>query len=140
MMQMGETFYLAGSWARRDRCRGIAADIERETGMRCHARWLHSEGDDGNAEDRLRGAQECLFDVVNADRLVVVAGDSTSPGKHVEIGCALALEIPLHLVEAPWCTQKECEDLMSRCVFYHLADSVTDLDTFIRTHKRREAE
>ena len=134
------TFYLAGSWARRAEGRGIAARIERETGGVCVARWLDSTRDDSQEKDRMAGARECLEDIEGADRLVVLAGDNTSPGKHTEMGFALAFDIPVHLVEAPWSTKRQRVELMDKSVFYYLADSVTDLDAFIRAHKPEEAE
>ena len=134
------TFYLAGSWKEKDACRGIAAAIERGTGMVCVATWLDSEGDDNDENDRYEGARQCLDDLDKAFRLVVLIGDHASPGKHVEIGYALAKEMPIHLVEAPWAEKARLDDLHSICVFYHLADSVTDLDTFIQWYKARAAE
>ena len=140
MRQVAETYYLAGSWKKKDACRHIAATIERETGMPCVSTWMDSDGDDNDDGDRYEGARQCLDDLDKAFRLVVLLGDSTSPGKHVEIGYALAKEMPIHLVEAPWATEEQLKDLTGVCVFYHLADSVTDLDTFIKWYKARAAE
>ena len=125
-------FYLAGSWARRAECREIAARIERETGGVCAARWLDSTRNDSQEHDRTAGARECLEDLDTVDRLIVVIGDSTSPGKHTEMGYALALDKPVHAVIAPWCTEEQADNALSLSVFYHLADSVTDLDTLIK--------
>ena len=132
-MRRRQLFYLAGSWARRDRCRSIARLIERETGMGCTSRWLDSVRDDSKEEDRRAGAMECLRDLDASDLLVVLAGDSTSPGKHTEMGYMLAKGRPVHLVIAPWCTEEQADDIMNPCVFYTCCDSVTDLDTFLRT-------
>ena len=131
----GETFYLAGSWSRRDRCRRIARLIESKTGDACIAQWLNINPD----TDPAVGARACIHDIGLVDRVVAIAGDSTSPGKHVEIGYALALGKPVHLVEAPWCTDTQRKDLMDLSVFYYLAESVTSLDEYIRAVNGRYA-
>ena len=131
MAKYKERFYLAGSWARRAECREVAARIERETGMGLVSRWLDSTRDDSQKRDRMVGAVECLMDLDRVNRLIVIGGDSISPGKHTEMGYALALDKPIHLVIAPWCTEEQADNVLSLSVFYHLAESVTDLDTLI---------
>lgn len=125
------TFYLAGSWAYRDRCRVVAARIEREMGMRCLSRWLHTELDDNdNPEHRAVGARQDLEDVCRACEVVALVGDRASLGKHVEIGIALGYGVPVTLVLPPWGFSEKSFD-PARCTFYSLCSGPYTLDEYI---------
>ena len=95
---MDKTFYLAGSYAKRIEYQSIAADIERQSGWRCNARWLNGAHD---SEPMQKCAEDDVEDVKNADALVLVNGKSTRGGMWVELGMALAWEKPVvFLVDA----------------------------------------
>ena len=120
------TFYLAGSWCERDRCAAVAYNIEKAKGWECTSRWLISREDDNDERAKELGALKCLKDIRMSGRLIVLLGDHTSLGKHVEIGAALQLGIPVHLVFAPWGSA----DLGS-CAFFHLCKGPTSLEEFL---------
>ena len=121
-----ETFYLAGSFREQERCRGVAYLIEKAKGWRCTSRWLTSDEDDDDISAKRTGAAGCLWDIKQSDRMVVLVGDHTTLGKHVEIGAALNQGIPVYLVYAPW--EKSA---LPSCAFFHLCKGPVYLEEFL---------
>lgn len=105
-------FYLASAYARRAELNVYAAEL-RAMGHRVDARWLGGENamHDGDLETHgtdlipVRWAAESaahdMEDLARADEVIVFSSRPGTPmrgGLHVELGMALALKKPVHLV------------------------------------------
>ena len=122
------SYYLAGSFVRRESLRDVRTRINTAfPNWDCSARWLdiESEADEHIATIALIDAH----DVLCSDALVFVRGQPYSPGKHTELGLAIASAIPIHVVTAEWTTDTEPEP----CIFLELLPPAMLLDTWVRT-------
>lgn len=96
------TVYLAGRYARRDELRGYALDL-RSLGIDCDPAWLREPHDwDGVDPDQARRlALDDWRDIHAADMVIAFTdGPNTTRrgGRHVEVGIALGLGLPVTLV------------------------------------------
>lgn len=97
--------YLAASWRRQARMRDWRAHLEAWAGAEVTARWIDMPEAAMTDEAAQQAAAEvCLADVEAADILVCLAETPDegylTGGRHVEVGYALALGRPVHLVGA----------------------------------------
>ena len=100
-MEHACTYYLAGSFVHRARLRDIRRQIaERHPDWRCRARWLDFD-DETERNPELVAAMDA-HDALTSDAMVFVRGLPSSPGKHTELGFALAHGIPVHVITPPW--------------------------------------
>lgn len=96
--------YFSGSMLLQDTLRGYAVELYENLGIDCTSNWLYEPeitvADPGREDWVLRArANEDRVDLERADAVVLFTdAPSTSGGLWVELGMALALRKPVHLV------------------------------------------
>lgn len=98
-------YYLAASFIERGSARDFARNMHARWGERhhCTSSWLWEEEDtegEGSISDvdAHRFATKDLVDIEGSTALVLLTGLGDSPGKMVEAGYAMALDIPVYPV------------------------------------------
>ena len=127
-MSTNRTYYLAGSFIRRQSLQAVRARIaDAFPNWDCSARWLDIESE--SEEDMPTIALVDAHDVLRSDALVFVRGQPNSPGKHTELGLAIAAAIPVHVVTPEWTAKTEREP----CIFLKLVASAMPLEDWLRS-------
>ena len=94
-------FYLAASYERRAEIQEYRRRIELEPGLTVRARWLDGAPDDESSAfswEREAWAEQAIHDIGMSDALVLFTPCSARGGANVELGIALALDKPIHVV------------------------------------------
>ena len=84
-------FYLAAGYDQQDAAHKVAAVISRMSGCTCTSRWLTTIEEDATEQVLARSAKMDYEDVVAADALVVLQGQSTTGAMWWECGMALGM-------------------------------------------------
>ena len=129
---MGETFYLAASWVWREQAWHVMKAIEKASRWECTSTWLQQ-----CEESEAEAAARDLRDVARSKRFVFLDGHPRSPGKHVELGYALALKKDITIIGPDWLTHPvaqvppwrrgEVDMSKTPCIFKHLCPKPVNL-------------
>ena len=92
-------FYAAGSWDRRTLVNAYVESLTKKLGWKCLSRWHRPDDEGGLSYDPNIFARADLADMERARRIVWFGGPPYSPGKHFEIGYALARGWPVHVIK-----------------------------------------
>ena len=127
-MRQPHLYYLAGSFAERNRLRDLRTEINTACPhWSCCATWLDLEP--ATTPELPLVALLDAHDVLRADALVFVRGAPHSPGKHTELGLAIAAAIPIHILTPHWTKHTASEP----CIFLALLDTAQDTATWLAT-------
>ena len=97
------SFYVASSFNERENLKRFVEQIETELGWKCTSRWIT---DDQALGVNAKTAQMDMEDVEWSDTLIVFSAKSTTGGKWVELGMALAWDMPIYMIGHK--PEKEC--------------------------------
>ena len=120
--------YLAGKYTSQERLRGARADLQ-ALGYNVVASWLDETATDANAsaETMLANARRDIEEVKAADTLILdTLDESATGGREVELGVALATDmpvaLPLHHITTTISLVGPKRNIFHRCAHFQYAD------------------